>query len=119
MSIPSWAALLLAIGVGAILAVGLHSFLTDPAQAFDPSPEDRPGDSIPALFSEHPALEEVWWFDNDSKSWDIYVRAIEPKTLLELRPGEPYVFGVSEDVTIRGQRLTCKDEFCLNIITWE
>ena len=102
--------------VGALHAVGLHSFQTDPARAHNPSSEVQ-GDSVPALFAEHPALEEVWWFDNEKKSCDIYVRAIEPRRLLDRRPGEPYLIAVSEDVTVRGQRLSFRDAFCLNIVT--
>ena len=103
----------IAIAGAVLLAAGLYFLLTDPAWG-----DEIAGDSVSALFEEYPALDGVWQYDNEKKSWSIYIRALEPKTLLTLYPGRPYVVEVSEEVVVRGQRLTCKDSRCLNIITW-
>ncbi len=102
-----------------MIAVGAVFFVQDlRADGAKPSNLDPSGDSVAELFAEFPELEEVWWFDNQSKGWQIYIEAIHPRTLHYLHVGEPYVFIVSADVAVHGHWLSCGDGICLNLVTW-
>ena len=102
-----------------MIAVGAVFFVQDlRADGAEPLHLDPSSDSVSELFAEFPELEEVWWWDNRSKGWQIYIEAIYPRTLHYLHAGEPYVFIVSKDVLVHGHQLTCGDGFCLNIVSW-
>ncbi len=102
-----------------MIAAGAVFFVQDlRADGAKPLHLDPSGDSVAELFAEFPELEEAWWWDNQSKGWQIYIEAIHPRTLHYLHVGEPYVFTVSDDVLVHGHRLSCGDGVCLNIVTW-
>jgi len=108
----------LVVLAGVVMATGVALFLQDLRADSKPSHPDPSGDSVAALFAEFPELEEVWWWDNRSKGWQIYNKAILPITLRFLHAGQPYVFIVSEDVLVHGHPLSCGNGICLNIVTW-
>ena len=97
-------------GVAVFMVIASMTACTVHAQDVEPSPQE---DLVATLFGEFPELDEVLWFDNQTKGWQIYIRAIHPRTLVNLHPGEPSVFVVNKSVVVRGHQLSCLDEFCL------
>ena len=116
MSLHRWVALAIAIAGVIAIAAGFYFFLQNLERV---EAQASSGESVEELFDAFPELEEVWWFDNDLKGWQIYIEAVHPKTLHHLQPGQPYVFIVSGDVVVRGHRLTCRESRCLNIVSWK
>ena len=113
-----WTAVALAI-VGAILiAVGGYYFSQSLRTA-----EAQTATDVATLFNQHPELEEIMWFNNESKGWLVYVRDLEPKHLHEMEEGQPYLIVVNSALTLNGLSLSCRTKeetgrVCFNLVTW-
>ena len=113
-----WTAVALAI-VGAILiAVGAYYF----SQSLR-TVEAQTSTDVAILFNQYPELEEIMWFNNESKGWLVYVRDLEPKNLHEMEEGQPYFIVVNSALTLNGLSLSCKTQeetrrVCFNLVTW-
>ena len=87
-----------------------------------PAPTTEPNTpeftSIDALMSAHQEIQAIGRWRNDTKTWQSYFRDSGNNTLWVLETGKPYTFIVTEAVTVRGHKLTCVDQNCINRVVW-
>ena len=113
-----WTAIAMAIAGAILIAVGAYYFSQD-LQAS----EAQTTTDVKALFDQNPELEEIMWFNNESKGWLVYVRDLEPKNLHEMEEGQPYLIVVNSALTLNGLSLSCRTKeetgrVCFNLVTW-